>query len=83
MRILILLFSVFCLELNAQTVIDYSNASGTTCLFTSNTNVPATIDGNSGNVVHLVTVGQIDNDATNGALSLQSIISSSGTLGSD
>lgn len=84
MRILILLLCLLCLDLNAQTVIDYSNVSGTTCLFTTNTNVAATVNGSTNiTVVHRVTVGQVDKDATNGAVAFQGISNSSGTLGSE
>lgn len=72
---------LICIRTSAQTEISYSGLSGTNCIFTSNTSVAAT-NANNGEIIHRLTVGQVDNDATNHAVSFQSN-NNSGTAGSE
>lgn len=81
MKSLFFILLLITLKADAQTVIDYANLSGTTCIFTSTTDVAATINTVSGNVKHRVTVGQIDNGSTNGALVFYS--NQTGLVGSE
>lgn len=60
MRSIFILLFFFCLKASTQTVIDYASLSNANCVWTSDTNVPATIDGTTGNVKHRVPVGEVN-----------------------
>jgi hypothetical protein len=72
MRTLFILILLTSLSVHAQTVIDYANFTGNGCVFTTSTNVPATINGTSGNVKHQTSVGEVDYGSTTHVLYFQS-----------
>lgn len=82
MRIIFFFILCACIKANAQTVINYANATGTNCLFTSATNVPATVNGASSHASHLTTVGQINRNSVGNTLSFESN-TNSGIKGSE
>lgn len=57
---------------NGQTVINYQTWTGASgCnIFASSTNVPATINGSAGTIVHLTAIGQPSYDNANGSVDL-------------
>ncbi len=72
MRILFLVLSLIAIKVQAQTVINYQTWSGSSgCnIFSTTTNVPATLNGGATTVAHLSTVGQPAYSTNNGAVAL-------------
>lgn len=71
----LMLLTLFSTLAHSQTVIDYQTWSTSSCnAFAFSVNVPATVNGVSGNVNHNSTVGQPTYDSTNGAITLTSRI---------
>ena len=72
---------VYCIPISAQTIIDYqawTGASGCN-IFSSSTNVPVIVNGNSSTIAHQSTIGQPTYN--NGvALTCRGIFNSGGTL---
>jgi hypothetical protein len=84
MRLLTLFFFAFISTVNAQTVIDYQTFSSAACnIFASATNVAATINGSSGTITHLTTLGQPQYSTPSSAVSLDGNSSSGQRNGAD
>lgn len=81
MRTLFIIATLMSFSANAQTVIDYANFTGNGCVFASSTDVPATINGTSGNVKHQTSVGEVDYGSTTHVLYFQS--NSTNSVGSE